>query len=98
LNYRFAFSHTETLRGVVGICGGLPGDWESSEAYGQTPAAVFHLTGERDEFYPPARVRDYEEQLRKRAHDVTVKAYDAEHEITEPMRTDMRAWLDEHAR
>jgi phospholipase/carboxylesterase len=98
LNYRFAFSQTETLRGAVGICGGLPGDWESSDAYGQTRAAVFHLTGERDEIYPPARVRDYEEQLRKRAQDVTVKAYDAEHEITEQMRVDVRAWLDEHAR
>jgi predicted esterase len=98
LNYRFAFSHTETLRGVIGICGGLPGDWESSETYGQTPAAVLHLTGTHDEFYPPERVRDYEEQLRKRAHDVTVRAYDAAHEITEPMRMDVRTWLDEHAR
>jgi predicted esterase len=98
LNYRFAFSQTETLHGVVGICGGLPGDWESSETYGRTRAAVLHLTGERDEIYPPARVGDYEEQLRKRASDVTVKAYDAEHEITEPMRMDVRAWLDEHAR
>jgi phospholipase/carboxylesterase len=98
LNYRFAFSHTGYLRGVVGICGGLPGDWDSNDAYGQTRAAVLHLTGERDEFYPPARVLDYEEQLRKRARDVTVKAYDAEHEITEAMRADVRAWLDEHAR
>jgi predicted esterase len=98
LNYRFAFSHPQILRGVIGICGGLPGDWESSDAYGQTRAAVLHLTGERDEFYPLARVQGYEEQLRKRARDVTFKAYDAEHEITEPMRADVRAWLDEHAR
>ncbi|HUQ31992.1 MAG TPA: dienelactone hydrolase family protein [Pyrinomonadaceae bacterium] len=98
LNYRFAFSQTETLRGMIGICGGLPGDWELSEAYGQTRAAVFHLTGERDEFYPPARVLDYAEQLQKRATDVTVKSYDAAHEITEPMRIDVRTWLEEHAR
>src|ERR1043165_8116982 len=26
LNYRFAFPHTRGLRGVLGICGGLPGD------------------------------------------------------------------------
>jgi predicted esterase len=30
LNYRFAFTHPEHLRGVVGICGGIPGDWETS--------------------------------------------------------------------
>ncbi len=29
LNYRFAFTYPERLRGVVGICGGIPGDWET---------------------------------------------------------------------
>ena len=28
LNYRFAFTHREFLRGCVGVCGGVPGDWE----------------------------------------------------------------------
>lgn len=98
LNYRFAFTHAEILRGVVGICGGLPGDWEMSESYRQTRAAVFHLTGEMDEFYPPARVKDYAAQLRKRAHEVEFRSYAAAHEITEPMRLDVRAWLNRHAR
>jgi phospholipase/carboxylesterase len=95
LNYRFAFTHADVLRGVVGICGGLPGDWESNELYGQTSAAVLHLTGERDEFYPAARVRDYLGQLRTRARRAEVKAYDAGHEITERMREDVRSWLKE---
>src|ERR1044071_7727492 len=47
LNYRFAFTHANVLRGVVGICGGLPGDWETSELYQNTSAAVFHLSGTR---------------------------------------------------
>jgi phospholipase/carboxylesterase len=97
LNYRFAFTHPERLRGVVGICGGLPGDLESSESYRQTRAAVLHLTGEQDEFYPPARVAGYAEQLRKLARASEVKSYVAGHEMTEPMRRDVRAWLQEHA-
>jgi len=97
LNYRFAFTHTEHLRGVVGVCGGLPGDWDESELYRQTPAAVLHLTGERDEFYPPARVRPYAEQLGRRAGDVEVRSYDAGHEITGPMREDVREWLRKRA-
>ena len=97
LNYRFAFTHAESLRGVVGICGGLPGDWDANELYGQTRAAVLHLTGERDEFYPPARVGAYAEQLGRRARDVEVRAYDAGHEITGPMREDVRAWLRKRA-
>jgi phospholipase/carboxylesterase len=93
LNYRFAFTHADALRGVVGVCGGLPGDWETGELYRVTKAAVLHLHGERDEFYPPARVADYGARLRTRASDVEVRAYDAGHDLTAPMRADVRAWL-----
>ena len=93
LNYRFAFTHRDVLRGVVGVCGGLPGDWETGEQYGETRASVLHLTGARDEFYPPARVNDYAGRLRARAADVEVRAYDAGPEFVPAMRADVRAWL-----
>ena len=35
LNYRFAFTHGKRLRGVIGICGGIPGDWKTSDRYKQ---------------------------------------------------------------
>jgi phospholipase/carboxylesterase len=95
LNYRFAFTHPNQLRGVIGICGGIPGDWETSELYRQTNAAVFHLSGERDEFYPPARTANYAAQLRERANDVEFRSYDAGHEIVQSMRDDLRLWLEE---
>ncbi len=97
LNYRFAFSHPDQLRGVIGICGGLPGDWETSETYQPTKAAVFHLTGTRDEYYPPARVADYEERLRLRAQNLEFGSYDAAHEFVPSMREDIMAWLEKHA-
>jgi phospholipase/carboxylesterase len=93
LNYRFAFTHPNILRGVIGICGGLPGDWETSDAYQQTVASVFHLAGKRDEYYGPSRVQDYDAQLRQRASDVEFRSYDAGHEISAAMRADMRDWL-----
>ncbi len=93
LNYRFAFTHPHVLRGVVGICGGLPGDWETSELYQPTDAAVFHLSGERDEYYGPERVAKYEQQLKQRATDVELRSYDAIHEISPDMRRDINAWL-----
>src|SRR5437667_179481 len=79
LNYRFAFTHRDVLRGVIGICGGLPGDWEGSEIYQPTEAGIFHLSGERDEYYPPARTNDYAAQLRTRAREVECRSYDAGH-------------------
>jgi phospholipase/carboxylesterase len=93
LNYRFAFTHPKLLRGIVGICGGLPGDWETGDGYQPTNAGVFHLAGTQDEFYPPARVADYEQRLKLRASDVVFKSYDAGHEIVADMREDVRAWL-----
>jgi phospholipase/carboxylesterase len=95
LNYRFAFTHPDRLRGVIGICGGIPGDWETNTNYKKTSAAVFHLTGALDSFYPPERVRNYEEQLALRSDQVRFKSYEAKHEIIEPMRIDIREWLNE---
>jgi phospholipase/carboxylesterase len=93
LNYRFAFTHAQSLRGVVGICGGMPGDWETGERYRNTEAAVLHLAGAHDEHYPPARVADYAARLSERARDVEFRSYEAGHELTPAMREDVRAWL-----
>src|SRR6266705_6427871 len=95
LNYRFAFTNPNVLRGVIGICGGLPGDWETSEVYQETKTSVFHLAGARDEYYGPDRVKEYAQQLRMRARDVEFRSYDAGHEISQPMRTDIRQWLED---
>src|ERR1043166_6791373 len=93
LNYRFPFTHPDRLRGVIGICGGIPGDWETSRAYHHADIDVLHLAGTRDEFYPPERVRDYERQLKTRALSVEFKSYDATHEIVFEMRRDVAEWL-----
>ncbi len=98
LNYRFAFTQANVLRGVIGICGGLPGDWETSEGYQTTAAAVFHLAGTRDEFYTPERIADYEQRLRLRARDVRFESYDAGHEMVPAMREDLSTWLEEYAK
>jgi phospholipase/carboxylesterase len=94
LNYRFAFTHPHSLRGVIGICGGLPGDWETSTTYKTTDASILHLHGTRDEIYPPERTGDYLERLSTRARDVEMKGYNAAHEITPAMRDDIRAWME----
>jgi phospholipase/carboxylesterase len=93
LNYRFAFTNADLLRGVIGICGGLPGDWETNESYQSTPAAIFHLAGTQDEFYTPGRVAEYAERLRLRAGDVTFQSYEVGHDFAPEMRGDIQEWL-----
>ncbi|HEV8369230.1 MAG TPA: hypothetical protein VGQ39_14850 [Pyrinomonadaceae bacterium] len=96
LNYRFTFTYPNHLRGIIGICGGIPGDWETNEAYQKTAADLFHLAGTRDDFYTPERVRDYEQQLGTRARTVTFRSYDGGHEIVQNMREDVKQWLAQH--
>ena len=98
LNYRFAFTHAELLRGVIGICGGLPGDWENSDLYKPSDAAVLHLAGSKDEFYGPSRVSDYADRLRVRARNTEFKSYEAGHEIVPEMRNDVCEWLGRHSK
>lgn len=93
LNYRFAFTYPERLRGVIGICGGIPGDWETSSLYQPSELDVFHLAGTRDEFYPPERVKDYERQLSTRSRSVLFKSYDAAHDFVPEMRPCVVQWL-----
>ena len=95
LNYRFAFTHPERLKGVIGICGGLPGDWNQNPVYKSSQLDVFHLAGTRDEFYTPERVRDYQQQLATKARSVTFKSYDAGHELVPEMRVDVKQWLEQ---
>lgn len=97
LNYRFVFTHPDHLCGVIGICGGIPGDWETSELYKPTEASVFHLAGKNDEFYTPERVSDYADRLRLRARNVVFESYEAAHEIVPAMRHDVREWLERKA-
>lgn len=99
LNYRFAFTHPHVLRGVAGICGGLPGDLETNHAFQNTDAEMLHLCGDDDEIYSPARTADYETRLCRFAPHAEVRHYaEAAHVITDAMRLDLRTWLSERAR
>ena len=64
LNYRFAASCPDAIRGVIAICGGLPGDWKSGPVQ-PTRASVLHIAACQDEYYPPAVTESYSEKLRQ---------------------------------
>jgi phospholipase/carboxylesterase len=81
VNFRFAFTHPERVRGVVAICGGLPGDWESEGKYRAGEFDVLYIAGERDEFYQPERIRQNARALERRARAVELRMFDAGHEV-----------------
>ena len=69
LNYRFAATWPDSVRGVIGLCGAIPSDWETGK-YCPVNAAVLHIARREDEYYPPATTELYAQKLRLRVEDV----------------------------
>lgn len=97
LNFRFAFTNPEILRGVIGVCGGIPGDIDTNEMYRPFDAETLYLYGDVDEFYTQEQFAGHDAKLRTLLPNYTSKQYTAKHEITDAMRDDIRAFLLEHA-
>lgn len=93
LNFRFAFTHPDIMSGVIGVCGGIPGDLDTNPAYKPFSAETFYLYGDDDEFYTQEQFAKFNEKLASTLPNYRSKHYTAKHEITDEMRSDMKAWL-----
>ena len=93
LNYRFAATHPSAIRGVIGICGGLPGDWDDG-AYQPVTASVLHIARSGDGFYTPAVTERYAERLRRRAADVEFHLIEGGHHMPSAGGRIVGPWLD----
>jgi predicted esterase len=95
LNFRFAFTHPDVMCGVLGVCGGIPGDLATSNLYKPTNADIFYLYSRSDNFYPLEKFEQYDTKLKDYLPNYESKSYKAKHEITDEMRNDMKNWLTE---
>lgn len=93
LNFRFALTYPDVLRGIVGVCGGIPGDMDSNEVYKAFRAEAFFLFGDDDEFYSQEQFMQFDQKLRDLLPNYRSKQYNSKHEITDEMRDDLRKWL-----
>lgn len=78
LNYRFAFTHPGLIRGVIAVCGGIPGDWDQDK-YQSSDTDVLIIAGETDEFYPAERTRTFKDAIARRARSVEYRAFSTGH-------------------
>jgi predicted esterase len=92
LNYRFAATHPNEVHGVIGICGGIPKDWEDGD-YGQVSAALLHIARSEDDIYPPAITEKYAERLLTRATDVQFHMLDGGHRFPSKAGPIVERWL-----
>ncbi len=90
-NYRFASAHPDEVGGVVGICGGVPKDWETGP-YGPVKASLLHIARSEDEFFPPSATEDYARKLRTRAKDVEFHMLRGGHRFPSAAAPILDAW------
>lgn len=93
LNYRFVFTYPGRVRGVVAVCGGIPGDWEANPRYRPSATDILHVSGTKDPHYPLARVRTYKAALEKRARSVEHLFYPVGHRMPRRAIPTIRRWL-----
>lgn len=93
LNYRFAATFPGAVRGVVGVCGGLPGDWETA-GYQPVTAAVLHIARREDEYYPPRVTEQYPARLRLRVKDPEFHLIDGGHRVPSGGHVIVESWLE----
>jgi predicted esterase len=98
LNFRFAFTHPEVASGVIGVCGGIPGDLDTSPIYKPFDAETLYLYGDDDEFYTQEKFAEFDKKLRATLKNYSSKHYAAKHEITDEMRSDINVFLETHPR
>jgi phospholipase/carboxylesterase len=93
LNYRFAFTYPHTIRGVIGVCGGIPRDWETSPRYRRSRTDILHISGLKDPYYPLDRVRTFKTALERRAASVEHRFVPTRHVFPRRSIPDIRRWL-----
>jgi len=97
LNFRYAFTYPQSLKAIVGVCGGIPGDLDTNPAYKPFDAETFYLYGDDDEFYSQEKFSGFDEKLLGLLPNYRSIHYKAKHEITEEMRADIRTFLAERS-
>jgi len=92
MNYRFAASWPDAVRGVIAICGGLPGDWKNGQDR-PVSASVLHIAARQDEYYPPSVTESYQEKLCQHAADVESHMIDGGHRMPSSGAAIVTPWL-----
>lgn len=92
LNYRFAFTYPGVVRGVIAVCGGIPGDWDHAE-YRNSDTDLLIIAGETDEFYPLERTRTFKDLMSRRASSVEFRSFPAGHVFPKESLAVINEWI-----
>ena len=101
-DYRLALAppHGLPFRALVGLCGGLPGEWTEPAAGTEASARthVLHVSTDADEFYSLDRVAPFGALLASRFASARHEIHAGGHRIPSSAISVVRAFLEEHSR
>lgn len=92
LNYRLIGTYPDQAGGVIGICGGVPKDWEEDK-YQKVTAPILHISRSEDEFFPSELARGFPGRLRKHADQVEFHLLPGGHRFPSRAGPLVREWL-----
>jgi predicted esterase len=95
-NYRFAGTFPEECGGLIGICGGVPGDWETGPFAASISSPVLHISRSEDEYYPVAKAEEFPTRLRRRFTNVEFHMLPGAHRFPSKGGPVIRDWLARH--
>ena len=97
-NFRFAFTHSHLVSGVIAICGGIPGDWEAEGKYAGDNLDILYIGAEQDEFYTPKHLQRFASAMERRAKSVELKMFDCGHEVPRDSYPTINQWIQSKVR
>lgn len=100
-DYRAALHppHGRAFRAVVGICGGIPGEWTDDEPPATEASKIahaLHVGTREDPFYPLERVAAFEKRLAWRFASARHEVYDGGHRVPSAAQDLVSRFLLEH--
>jgi len=95
-NYRYVFSYPNDICGVIGVCGGVPGDWRENPRYRRARTHVLHIAATDDEWFTPEKNLENKSRLAERAASVDFRFYNSQHRFPRRAIPHIRKWIERH--
>jgi predicted esterase len=95
-NYRYVFSHPREIRGAIGVCGGVPNDWDENPRYRPALTHILHIAATDDEWYSREKNLEHRRKLAQRAASLDFRFYNSEHRFPRSSIPHIRKWIEKH--
>ncbi len=95
-NYRFAFTYPNKVRGVIAVCGGVPGDWNENSRYRPARSHILHIAATKDQWYTREKNLEFRRQLAQCAASLDFRFYNSPHRFPRAAIPHIRKWIEKH--